>query len=543
MKKLSFFVLSLGIFLLSFLYNLYFLPYGISLIGEGYYVYSAEQVMEGRVLFRDIASFGLAPGQFYSLGFFMRLFGFNLLSERLYYLLFISVLAVVVFLISNRIIKNTFFSLLPSLLFIFFIQHKTDRLLFPMLTLLLVILYDQTNPIFKSKKFPFLIGLMTGLSVIFSQELGAVLAFSLLIFFFWKISFEKKKGFTKIDSKDIFWNIALYIIGSLAVVLPVVLFFIVNNAFYQMIHYLIYFPFAVYAKAQRLLPPNLLSMLLLAFKNPSIRPLYNLSIAILFYFALSIYVLSALFFIMKLFKNYSRADSYILLLLLFGIFSSTNAFVHADTPVLLFGMVPAIILGPFLLDSLYSNLKSKSSSQKRFKKRLFFCIITISLLLLLVYGQLVINPTVYAEESNILILKNKDKYSPLNLERAKGIMVRSDLARDKDIGNVVNFIKNNTLPSDNIFVVPYESMFNFLTDRDNPTKYNQFVPGQRDKETELESIDLVEKAKTKFIIYGHGWDVNNISFASSYPLIYNYIKEKWVLNKTFGIYEIYSSQL
>lgn len=543
MRKSYTFVIGIVLFLFYFLSSLYFLPYGISLLGEGYYVYGAEQIMKGKVLYRDIAIFGHAPGQFYALGFFMKLFGFNLFSERLYYIIMAALTASAVFLISSRIIKNKFFSLLPALLFILLIQHKTDRLLFPLLTLLIVIIYDQTNPAFKSNKFPFLIGLLTGLSIIFSQEMGAVLAFCLIVFFFWKISFEKKKGFTNIDSRDIFFNILLGIAGLVVVLSPVFFYFVVNNSFDQMVYYLFYFPFKVYAKAQVLPFPNIVSNLLLVFKQPSIRSLYYLSTALFYYFGVSLYFLSALFFIKKSLKNYNRTDSYVLLLV-FGLFSSINGFVHADIPALTLGMAPILILVFFMFDFFYTRPKSKyPDNQKlggRTKNKVLLLGVIIIFLLLSIYGQLVINPTTYAEESNLLILKNKNTYQQLNAEKGKGILIKSDLARDKDINNVVGFIMDNTAKGDKIFVVPYESMFYFLAERDNPTRYNQFIPGQQGNQAELESIDLIEKAKTKFVIYGHGWDVNNISFASSSPLIHSYIKEKWVLNKTFGIYEIYS---
>src|SRR3989344_5731351 len=103
MKKSNYYILLLAIFLFSFFYNFYFMKYGISFLGEGYWAYTGKELAEGKVPFRDVILWGHAPGQFYFPVFFMKFFGYNLFAERLYYVLAGSLFAVVIFLISKKL--------------------------------------------------------------------------------------------------------------------------------------------------------------------------------------------------------------------------------------------------------------------------------------------------------------------------------------------------------------------------------------------------------------------------------------------------------
>ncbi|MFH1249414.1 MAG: hypothetical protein V1660_04645 [archaeon] len=537
MKKLSLFAIAIFIFSLSFFYYLYFLPYGISMLGEGYYAYGAKQVMEGKVLFRDFVSFGHAPGQFYLPGFFMKMFGFNIFVERLYYLLIGSLLAVVIFLITLKITNKISFSLASSLLYIFFTSLKNERLLFPYIAILFAIIFDLFN--FKNNKkiywHSFMIGFLVGFSTMVSQEYGAALFVSVFFFILYRI-YTARVNLNKISmKKNIFYHLLFFVMGILVVILPIIYFFYKNDAIKQFFYYLVYYPLAVYPKTMGFSPPDIIFYFKDFIKLQSLHALVylvnTLFLYLVFFYLLVIYILSFKRF-KESFKNNCEGDYSCLILLVFGLISFMRTIARFELPDLLQTMIPAIMLSGPILRDIYLKIKSN------FGKRIltFFCIFI--LFILMIYGQLVINFILNSQESNFLILKNKAQYGKLNLDRAKDIYSRTTPA--EDIRNTVLFIENNTRKGDYIFAVPYESMFYFLTDRDTPVKYPVFLPGHHDTEDQIDIINTLEKNKPKFIIYGHGWPLDNVLFSEYAPLVHDYIITNCTIREKFGIYFVYS---
>lgn len=534
MKRLHLAILLIGVFLVFFLYHLYFLPYGISMLGEGYYAYGAKEVMEGKVLFKDIVSYGHAPGQFYLLGLFMKVFGYNLFVERMYYLIAGSFLVIILFLITYNLTKKIFPSLFVSLLFTFFMPLKSERLLFPYLAIFLAIASDMFNPEDKAKRYwSFAVGLVIGSSLMISQEFAVSAGIGLLALLIYRAVFKKEIR-NSASLMNLVYQISIFIMGVLAVVLPVLYFFYKSDAIKQLLYYMVYYPLTVYPKTMGYPFPDIAVYFKSFILSPSLRSLYYFVNTSFLYFSIFISVFVYALTIAK-FKEASKnhADYGALVLLIFGLVCMIKLLPRPELPgVLQTIMIPTAILGSFLLNEIYKRFK-KPNTKRVF---VFFCVLI--LVFFVTYGQVVINPTLSAQESNFLILKNKAQYGKLNLEGAKDIYSRTIPA--EDISNTVLFIQNNTIKGDYIFAVPYESMFYFLSERDNPTEYNQFLPGTHDENDQLQVIEVLKKTKPKLIIYGHGWAIYNKPFEQYAPLIHNYIKDNYVLRKTFGIYEIYS---
>ena len=514
------------LFFLNFLLGIRFLPYGINILDEGFIVYGAKRAMNGAVLYKDVFTM-YAPGPYYMLGSFMKIFGFNLFSERLYYCIIGSILAVLVFYISKRIIYNTAFSIMSALLFIFLIQLSSDRVLFALLALLCLIEYDRAYPKLDNLKYPIMIGFIAGMQVITSLEISVYLLISLCSFLALKI-FVGKLEKTKIDLKKVIHQITFFIIGFLVIILPIV-FYYTRIAFQEIIYCLFLWPIYIFPETMALPFPNLLSSLsqtTLYFGN---RSLAN---CILFYLPIFIYVMTAAFFILQLyFKKYSKRDSHVFLILVFGILSFKTATVRSDIPHLMFCVIPAVILGCFLLNEIYIRLSNNSMPQverKSNKKLILFKVIVIVIFLILAF---------YGQIGHISCLKNTNNYEKLSLEHAQNILVHKN--EKEEIANVVSYVKSNTNSSDKIFIVPYGAMIYFLADRDNPTRYDQFLP-YNTYQDQIQVIQALEKTKPKLIIYVHGWDVDGKTFESYAPLIDNYIKQKCFVVEQYGIYEIWS---
>lgn len=523
------------VFFFNFLLGICFLRYGIDILDEGFIVYGAKRVMNGAVLYKDVFTM-YAPGQYYMLGSFMKIFGFDLFSERLYYCVISSILAVLVFCISKRIINNMAFSIMSALLFIFLIQ-PTDRLLFALLALLCLIEYDYAYPKLDNLKYPAMIGFIAGMQIITSHEIGAYLLISLCLFLGWKIFIGKLEK-TKIGLKNVIHQITVFIIVFLAITLPVV-FYYTHVAFQEIIYCLLLWPIYIFPKTMALPFPNLLLSLSQTFGNPSLKSFYHLSNSIMFYLPIFIYAVTTVFLISRLYlyREYNKRYSHVFLILVFGILSFKTVMVRSDIEHLLFCIIPAVILGCFLLNEFYVRLSNNSMPpvERNSNKKLilFKAFVIVTFLLLSCYGQII-------RYISISCFKNINNYEKLSLEYAQGILVHKN--EKDDITNVVSYVKSNTNSSDKIFIVPYGAMIYFLADRDNPTRYDQFLPYNTYYD-QIQVIQALEKTKPKLIIYVHSGDIDGKPFESYAPLINNYIKQKCFVIERYGIYEVWSYKL
>ena len=523
----------IGLFFLSIALNIPFLLYGINMLDGGLLVYGTERVMEGSVLYKDIFTL-YAPGHYYLLGGFMKILGFNLFSERLYSCIIGGVLAFLVFYISKRIINNIKFSIAASLIFIFLVQLQNDRMLFALLALLFLIEYDYNHLKLNSIWWPIIIGLLTGMSIIMSQEVGIYLVLALCSFLLWKLFVEKKRNIKQtVNLKSVAHQAILFLSGLAIIVIPVVFYFYKHGALHEMFYCLFWYPIYAFPETMSLPFPNLFSSLLSTFSSPSLGSFHNLAGCVLFYLTIAIYTTTAIFLVSRLnpHHDYSKRDSYVFLVLVFGILSFKTATVRSDIPHLMFCITPAVILGCFLLDKLYVRLSNNLTSligNKSKKLVAFKCSVVVIFLILVFYGQI---------GHLTLVIKNNN-YEKLGLDRAQNISVPKN--EKENITNVVKYIKNNTASSDKIFVVPYQAMFYFLSDRDTPTKYDIFLPGYVNQHEQIQLVQQLEREKPKFIIYGHDCDVDGKPFETYAPIIHNYIKQQWYIEKGYGIYQIYS---
>lgn len=389
--------------------------------------------------------------------------------------------------------------------------------------------YDHNHPKLDSMWWPFIIGFLTGMAIITSQEVGVYLILALCAFLIWKI-FVSKNMNEIVNFRSVAHQITLSMFGFSITVVPVIFYFYKHGALHEMFYCLFYFPIYIFPKTMALPFPNLFSNLL-ELSVPSLRSVYHLATCILFYLPILIYATAAVFLISQVNQEYNKRNSYVFLILVFGILCFKTAMVRSDISHLMFCVTPAIILGCFLLNKFYTRLSNNLPFEKKTKRLIVFrCSVIVIFLILLFYGQI----------CHVLMLKNINNYERLGLERAQNILVHKD--EKEDIVNVVSYIKNNTNSSDKIFVVPYEAMFYFLADRDTPTKYDVFLPGYTNQCDQIQVVQQLERTKPKFIIYGHGWDVDGKPFETYASMLHNYIKQKWYVEKRYGIYEIYSKK-
>ena len=65
----------------------------------------------------------------------------------------------------------------------------------------------------------------------------------------------------------------------------------------------------------------------------------------------------------------------------------------------------------------------------------------------------------------------------------------------------IEYLQNNTSPEEKVFSLPYNMLYNFLSERDNPSRYSEYMylSGITDKD-EYKIINDLEKNKVRIIL-------------------------------------------
>ena len=110
----------------------------------------------------------------------------------------------------------------------------------------------------------------------------------------------------------------------------------------------------------------------------------------------------------------------------------------------------------------------------------------------------------------------------------------------KWIEAVVSKIKLYTQKGDPIFAIPLNPVFYYLTDRINPTLYDWILPGMLDEPAQKKVVEKLRSNPPKMMIYV---DIpidgrEDRRFSRYAPVIFEYIKENYVLDEVVGWFQI-----
>jgi len=109
------------------------------------------------------------------------------------------------------------------------------------------------------------------------------------------------------------------------------------------------------------------------------------------------------------------------------------------------------------------------------------------------------------------------------------------------ISRIVDYIKEHTRPEENIFVLPFNSLWYFLCERNNPTPYDAPLPEVVVNENiQQRIINDLYRDQTKYIIY-HDWTKDKREdrrFRYYASLIEAYIRSNYHLEKKISDFDI-----
>ena len=120
-------------------------------------------------------------------------------------------------------------------------------------------------------------------------------------------------------------------------------------------------------------------------------------------------------------------------------------------------------------------------------------------------------------------------------DRARGIFTGGLEAQRIDV--VTRYITEHTTPDDPVFVVPWASGFNFLTNRSNPTRTDFML--FEDPEMYPCLLSRLDERPPTYVIYGYTWDVDEKHFRDYAAPIDRYIRSRYAIEFTTDGYEVW----
>jgi hypothetical protein len=123
----------------------------------------------------------------------------------------------------------------------------------------------------------------------------------------------------------------------------------------------------------------------------------------------------------------------------------------------------------------------------------------------------------------------------LHVDRGRGIFTQ--LLEAQRIDTVTSYIVEHTAADDGVFVVPWASGFNFLTNRMNPTRRDFLL--FEDPESYPCLLARLDERPPKYVIYGYTWDVDGRRFRDYAAPVDQYIRSRYAVEFTTDGYEIW----
>ncbi len=453
---------------LSILALIYYIPFvnkGLILFDEGYMIHFAQRIATGQIPYYDFFV-QYTPGFFYLLAFFFKLFGTNVLVGRIVTVSIAYLIVLLTFFLLDELGFHKLYFKIPSLVLISvfgfpLLNVPIDVWPCILLTVALMIVFVRANQFSKKWKYSLYLGLLLSLMIFMKQNLGLgyLALVNLLLFVSWKENFK-----TKI--------INLLIIDSIFIVLsaPWIYYFFIRSG-------------------------DLSEFLRFSHDFVTTHPFSYPPLTYLFQplglFKLLPYYMPAIFVLVLCYQYFFKKDRSVLLY--------TSLFPILGFALTIIPLTDLVHIYPFLGLSLVMFFLGIQKIKLQYK--LFYIILLAFTVIIGLYL------TLFREQYRYGLPYRVDTtYS--NLLTAKGIMVTSIQA--KELSYINSYVDAHSKKSDYIFVYPFSPMLYFLTDRQNPTRYGNLIPGNVTYEQEKQIVAILKKKKVSIVL-----TVGNSNFKNS----------------------------
>jgi 4-amino-4-deoxy-L-arabinose transferase-like glycosyltransferase len=472
----------------------------IDLCDEGFLAYGATQVMNGQVPNRDFVSLQ-PPLSFYTSAAVFKLFGTSLVSLRTLGLCFYILIALLVYGISRNI-TGRILSFLAAIsatiigmpLFNFVPYAVWHGIL---ATLIAVFLFMRAMANGR-RLWAFLAGLATAAAILSRHDQGLYLVAAVLIY----VWAAKHANYTITDKPHIGRMLGFWAAGTLAIMLPLVVYWLVCGAAPYMFKQLVVFLLTRYAKTSSLPMPVF---------HPEL-PLRENIIVVMFYLPLVVCALAAIWIVKTLIRRRFRMEhAGIGFLLIISLLFYLQVLTRSDLHHLVITLPPFFILCAWCTDALVQTIGN--AIEKRLIRRNLPASRGPKTAVLLTVGTFIVLLLLYMKSSFMDTLETYRTVLPLN---RGGVRLEPEYVQS--LSSIVKVIQSNTEPNDAILCLPYAPMFYFLSDRRNPTQWNYFWPGDQTVEDHLTFVKQAKNDPPAIVItIDSNWVQVNA------PVIYDYI--------------------
>jgi len=446
--------------------------------------------------------------------------------------------------------------------------YTAGRLSFGYFSLAMLALYIKRgniitiNSIHKKGKylalFPLITGILSMIAIFYSLEIGLYTTMSCLLslIIFGILHQFSYSGQALGKIKDGFRPFVIYIIGLLAVFIPISIYLAVYGAFDDMIansYIQIRYQSTIWGLRFPQLFPELAKI-----KSIEGMMAFIISGTFAWYMPILVYLISLTYLAYQTvtFRLLKMKSNIVLLFLTITGIVFFRTMLGRSDGTHLYGMAFAWILGMYFIESLFIKIwkdfgmdfdvsvtwHSHKAMSTSFHPFAVIAIRSFVIIILVLYAVSVYNPINTAKQLSSIVsgYGSFDRYNiKPPLERIGAINIPSEQA--SQINALVNYIQSNTKPDETIFDFSNQGAYYFFSDRPSATRYHQVCYASINSMQNEVVYDL-ERHKTRLIIFSNSsWmdSIDGVSNLDRHKIIANYIKEKYKESAKIGTATIY----
>ena len=519
-------------------YWLWYFDRSTNLLDEGSTAAQALRILNGDVIYRDFFTV-VTPGSYYTVASLFQIFGEQLMVLRWAALVTGLAIALVTLAIGRQIAWWPFAAAAALMTIVwgwFLITpnfYSLQAALFALIALFLH-LRDVVEP---RTRWVVLAGVLTGLTALVKQNVGAYVAVGLLLSMWASRAFEPA-----LHCRGRLRRSALFAAGIAIPVVPTLFYLVVSGAGPYLYESWVYYPLMKYPDRfalpfpafYPLLPEHsvmtlrdaLPALLFRAIPEPAV---FDLWVKFVLYLPVLVYPMIVARLVWLAYQVHRRGRTglaregrALLAIAIAGALLLLQTWPRADLTHLLFGIQPTFVLFAYLTYCAWRAMCLVPGPR-----------VAVSAVMLLV--TLVPHALLLWNGYRRTDWEYANYVAPLRSDRARGI--RAVPIEAQRIDAVTRYVAEHTSPDESIFVVPWAAGFYFLTDRANPTRTDFML--FEDPEAYPCLIARLEQQPPKYVIYGYTWDVDERRFRDYAAPIDRYIRSRYAIENGVDGYEIW----
>ena len=487
-------------------YWLWYFRRSINLLDEGSTAAQALRIVNGELIYRDFFTV-VTPGSYYTVAWLFQIFGERLMVLRWTALVTGLLIVLVTLAVARRVMAWPFAAaaaLMTTVWGWFLVTPNYYSLQAALLALMALACYLRRVE-GGSERWLLVAGVMTGLTALVKQNVGAYAAVALVAAIWISRVFEAEPRW-----RERLRTTALLVGGICIPVLPALALLILAGAGPYLYESWVYYPLAKYPERFALPYP--------AFFEPLPQHGdFERWVRFVIFLPVMVYPLIAIAMVR------ARERQALLPITLMGLLLLLQSWPRADVAHILFGLQPTFILFAYLLYRGSTAVVGDPVKAGGYIGGIATAVTLVPLLVLLWNG--------YRRTD----LEYANYVAHLRVDRGAGVTTIPIEANRIDA--VTRYIVEHTAPDDRIFVVPWAAGFYFLTDRANSTRTDFML--FEDPELYPCLLSRLEQHPPKYVIYGYTWDVDEQRFRDYAAPIDRYIRSRYAIESGVDGYEIW----